>query len=274
MHDSVTAPLNYLATRTADLATYTYDPPDGAPRFNGQLQAHETRIWNARELSSRIGFDECGFTCVRRRSQVAASRDDAQLRASGYAEAGEWIADALKASTVIVFDHTYRQRAPGRPPLDGLGGSFSAVRSPVGRVHADFTPRSAPARIAGLLGLTRADPLPPYRIVGLWRSLNPQPLNDAPLALASAPTVDPADLVPNAIVYPDRRGETYAVLHNARHRWFYYPAMEDDEALLFLHFDSRYAQAGTVPHTAFEDPTSPADAAPRHSLEMRALVLA
>ncbi len=272
MQDSVIAPLNYLARRVDGLATWTYDPPDGGPRFNGELRATPVRIHNARMLPEE-GFAQRGFVCLRRPSAVLDFLDEADVRATGYAEAAEWIADALGASQAIVFDHTYRRRAPGRPPLDGNGGSFSAVRTPVGRVHADFTPRSAPRRIAALLGLSADEPLPPYRIVGLWRPLNHGPLQDAPLALAAADSVVADDLVPNAIVYPERRGETYAVLHSERHRWFYYPAMSKDEAVLFLHYDARSGGVRTAPHTAFEDPFTPPDAEPRASVEMRVLVI-
>lgn len=272
MDDSVSAPLNYLARRVAGLATYTYDPPGGGPRFNGELRAYPALIRNARALPDE-GFAQRGFCCVRRPSAVRDFLDDAEVRATGYPEAARWVADALGASQAIVFDHTFRQRAPDRPPLDGSGGSFSKVRTPVGRVHADFTPHSAPRRIAALLGVGPDDPLPPYRIIGLWRPLNRGGLQDAPLALAAADSVRPEELVPNAIVYPERRGETYAVLHSERHRWYYYPRMERDEALLFLHYDARSGSVRTVPHTAFEDPDTPPDAEPRASVEMRVLVI-
>ncbi len=273
MQDAVVAPLNYLAEAIDGLATYAYDPPDGGPRFNGHLCSREMAIRNARTLDEAPCFDTHGFTCLRRPTAVSDLWDDQLVRQAYYAEAAEWIADLLQASRVIVFDHTCRRRAGGRPPLDGVGGSFSSVRTPVGRVHADFTPRSAPARIATLLGLPVDAPLPPYRIVGLWRPITHRPLQDAPLALAALDSVRREDLIPNAIVYPERRGETYAVLHNKHHRWHYYPEMEQDETLLFLHYDSLAIGAGTVPHTAFEDPGTPEDAAPRQSIELRALVL-
>ena len=175
-------------------------------------------------------------------------------------------------SVAYGFEHSDRRWLPDRPALDGMGGSFSAVRSPVGRVQADFTPTSAPNRVAALIGYGTKDPLPPYRIYGLWRPLNRRPLQDAPLALAKASSVTTSELVPNAIIYPDRRVETDANLHRHRHQWVYFPAMQCDEVLLFLHYDSKSSPHITVPHTAFEDPTSPPDAEPRESLEMRILV--
>lgn len=271
MRESVIAPLNYLAERVEQLETWSYDPPDGRSRFNGRLRPYQTTIRNARE-NPQQSLPDYGFSCLRRASSVSDFLDDESIRTTGYAEAAEWVRDALQTSEAIVFDHTYRRRLPDRPHLDGTGGSFSKVRSPVGRVHADFTPRSAPNRVAALMGYSAEDPLPPYRIYGLWRPLNRRPLHDAPLALAKASSVTTSELVPNAIIYPDRRGETYAILHSHRHQWFYFPAMQCDEVLLFLHYDSKSSPHITVPHTAFEDPTSPPDAEPRESLEMRILV--
>jgi hypothetical protein len=46
--------------------------------------------------------------------------------------------------------------------------------------------------------------------------------------------------------------------------------MTRDEALVFKTKDSDPERAHHVPHTAFDDPSAPNDAAPRISLEMRA----
>jgi hypothetical protein len=49
--------------------------------------------------------------------------------------------------------------------------------------------------------------------------------------------------------------------------------MQPDEALLLKCFDSATdGRARFAPHTAFEDPTTPADAPPRESIEIRTLV--
>jgi hypothetical protein len=86
-------------------------------------------------------------------------------------------------------------------------------------------------------------------------------------------SVAPADLVPSDLVYPNRIGETYAVTYNSNHRWFYVPAMRTDEALLIKCFDSLTdGRARFAPHTAFDDPTAPADVLPRESIEIRSLV--
>jgi hypothetical protein len=98
-------------------------------------------------------------------------------------------------------------------------------------------------------------------------------VRDAPLAMADGTTVAPEDLVASDLIYPNRSGETYSVKYNPNHRWFYFPEMTPDEALLLKCYDS--ASDGRTrfgPHTAFVDPTTPSDVAPRESIEIRALV--
>ena len=73
--------------------------------------------------------------------------------------------------------------------------------------------------------------------------------------------------------YPNRVGQTYRLRYNANHRWFYFPRMRRDEALVFKVFDSeRDGRARFTPHTSFEDPGAAAGAPARQSIEARALV--
>ena len=82
-----------------------------------------------------------------------------------------------------------------------------------------------------------------------------------------------SDLVASDLIYPNRSGETYSVTYNPNHRWFYFPDMTPDEALLLKCYDSTTdGRTRFGPHTAFVDPTTPADAAPRESIELRTLV--
>lgn len=97
-----------------------------------------------------------------------------------------------------------------------------------------------------------------------------------------------------ALVYPEREGETMGVGFNPKHEWKYLRGMRPDECAVFKwyvfamndwkifsvmltslnSFDS--VDDGSVarftPHTAFEDPTTPADAPHRESIELRAMV--
>jgi hypothetical protein len=72
--------------------------------------------------------------------------------------------------------------------------------------------------------------------------------------------------------YPHRVGQTYRLKYSSAHRWFYFPQMRRDEALVFKVFDSaKDGRARFTPHTSFEDPSTPPGAPPRQSIEARAL---
>ena len=99
------------------------------------------------------------------------------------------------------------------------------------------------------------------------------PLLRSPLALCDAQTLSEENLVASDLRYPDRTGETYAVTYNPAQRWYYFPKMQADEAVLIRCFDSaRSGAARFSAHGAFEDPASPPDAPPRESIEVRTLV--
>jgi hypothetical protein len=276
--DAVTARLPYLAPSDEPLRTYAFDPPDGGPRFNGRLVDHTCTIRDARRRPEPCVLDREGFTLCKHPSTLEDFWDEEALRRVHYEEARALVLQHTGARQVLVFDHTLRRRADDRPPLDGMGGSFTPVRTPVGRVHADYTPRSGPERLRACLGdaAAREALQRRYWIVGLWRPLNTKPLLDAPLAILDARSIAADDLVRNELIYRERRGETYALRHNPEHRWYYYPRQTRDEVILFKHFDSDAVvgpSTGAAGHTAFEDPTTPGDAQPRQSVELRALAL-
>src|ERR671918_767732 len=171
------------------------------------------------------------------------------------------------ARRVHIFDHTTRRRVP-----DAQDRS-DAPRQPVQRVHIDHTARSGPQRVRDLLP-DEADELLKGRVqvINLWRPIK-GPVQDSPLAVCDATTIDLADLVPSDLVYQHRIGETYSVKYNPAHRWFYVPRMQPDEALLLKCSDTKTdVPARFTPHSAFIDPTASADAPPRESIEVRTLV--
>ena len=273
---SVVASLQYVAWQAQPLHTYAYDPPGGAKRFNGTLVGHAMLIQDARGPDHDGELQGRGFMLVAQRSDVLDFQVERELIATAYPEAEALVRQITGAPHARVFDHTLRRRAAHRPTLDGLGGSFAAVREPVGRVHADYTPMSAPLRLQQVLGgaAARRAMRGRYLIIGLWRPLLREPLQDAPLALADARSVRRDQLMPNDLVYPDRRGQTYAVRHDPAHRWYYFAGQTRDEVTAFVHYDSERALeavTGVCPHTAFEHPQTPVGAKPRQSIELRAL---
>jgi hypothetical protein len=114
-----------------------------------------------------------------------------------------------------------------------------------------------------------------FAIIQVWRAAYTdaaEPIRANPLALADARSVAPEDLLVAERRYPHRVGQTYRVKYNPRHRWFYFPELTRDEAIVFKVYDSeKDGRARFTPHTSFEDPTTPPDAPPRQSIEARAL---
>jgi hypothetical protein len=146
------------------------------------------------------------------------------------------------------------------------------VRTPVQVVHNDYTARSGAQRVRDLLDpeAAAARLAGRFAIVNVWRPIR-GPVRTAPLTLADAQSVAPDDLVPVDLVYPERVGEIYELAHNPAHRWFTFPGMTPDEALLIKGYDSAEDRARFTPHASFEDPTAPPDAASRESIELRTL---
>ena len=80
------------------------------------------------------------------------------------------------------------------------------------------------------------------------------------------------DFVISERLYPNRKGQTYAITYNPKHHWYWFPRMRREEALVFKVYDSvKDGVARWTAHTAFEDPTSPPNARPRESIEIRTM---
>jgi hypothetical protein len=264
----VKAELNYLGPAAERPRTYTYDPPAGVPRSTAMNEPHTVSIADMRPILARLSLDEQGFGLVRHRSAVRDFYDEAEVKAVYYPEAERLLQELTGADRVYIFDNTVRRRVPGAE--DRWGGG---PRQPVPRVHVDHTEKSGPQRVRDLLP-DEAERLLRGRvqIINLWRPLR-GPLLDMPLAVADAHSVAPEHLVASDLVYKERVGETYSVTYSPRHRWYYVPRMEADEVLLLKCYDSKTdGRARFAPHTAFADPTTPPDAPPRESIELRALV--
>jgi hypothetical protein len=94
-----------------------------------------------------------------------------------------------------------------------------------------------------------------------------------PLGVADAHSVAESDLIGAALIYPQRKGETYVVKPNPAHRWYFKYAQRPDEVTLIKCYDSVTTPgvARRVPHSAFID-SSEEDKEPRESIEVRTLV--
>ena len=264
----VTAELNYLAPTPGKPRTYALDPPAGEPKSTALPEPHNVPVFDARPIVADLSLDREGFALVRHPTVVKDFYDDQEVRKVYYPAVEAFLRATLNADRVFIFDHTVRKRVAGAVDLrDGT------PRQPATRVHVDQTEVSGHNRVYEHLP-DEANELVKGRVqvINLWRPIR-GPLLDAPLAMADGRTVDPRELVASDLIYPNRKGEVYTVKYNPAHRWYYVPRMTADEALLLKCYDSATdGRTRFCPHTAFVDPTTPADAAPRESIEVRTLV--
>lgn len=265
---AVEAELNYLRAGEGRPVSYTFEPPPCVPWTSGALEPRRVTIRDARPLAAagKLSLDKSGFERIDHRSALTDFSDDDAIRSIYYNESAQVLLKATGAEKVVVFDHTLR---------DSLNGSraTSSLREPVRRVHNDQTFVSGPRRVRDHLPADEAAQRLKHRfaIINLWRPLDV--VEQLPLALCDARSIAANDLVPSDLVYKDKVGETFSFTHNPAHRWYYFPKLRPDEALLLKIYDSRDdGTARLTAHTAFEDPTTPEGAAPRRSIELRALV--
>ena len=265
MPRDVTTSLNYLGEVNEPLLTYAYDSPPGHPKTNVRLMPRPVVVQDARALNPAPTVDRQGFALVRQRTRVENFYDQNQVREVYYPECERLLGDLTGASRVVVFDHIVRNAA--RTNEQG-------IKMPATAVHNDYTASSGPQRLRDLLPTEAAELLRHrFAIINVWRPLR-GPVLDSPLGVCDARSIAAGDLVRNARIYPDRRGEIQAVKFNPAHRWYYFSAMQPEEALLLKCYDSADdGRARFTAHSAFLDPTAPPDSAPRESIETRALVL-
>lgn len=266
----VTGELGYVVPTRAKAFQYMYDPPPGAMATNCAYDRRCSRIHDARRVSS-LALDANGFELADAPSAVADFYDEAQVREIYYREVEELALHVTGGARAVVFDHLLRKREEGRPSLTmGRRGDGSSPAA-VGRVHNDYTETSGRRRFHMVFPHEHEDH--PFVILNFWRPVM-NPAIDTPLAVCDARSFPGQDWMASDIIYPDRTGEIYLGKYSGSHQWYYYPAMEPGEVLVFKSYDSRLDMpARMTPHCAFDDETAPADAPLRRSIEARCIVI-
>jgi hypothetical protein len=237
------------------------DLPEVALNYADGHRPHPMPIHDGRAIIERLSLDRQGFELRHHETTVSNFYDAAEVRAIYYPEVERLLTAATGAARAVAFEHDVRC-APRR----GVGD----VRGPVHVVHDDYTEVSAPERVRLYLP-AEADALlrRRYSVINVWRSIKGT-VRDTPLAVCDAQSMRPEDRIPTT---GGVKHEVYMFHFSLNHRWYYFPAMTPDEALLLKCFDSIHdGRARFTAHTAFQDPTAPPDATARESIEVRALV--
>jgi len=230
----------------------------------GQFQEHKVQIRDGRPSAGSFAIEKEGFVFMRHRSEVSDFYDDAQVRAVYYPETAALVKQATGAKHVVVFDHTIRADTEATRQA-------KSVREPVRVAHNDYTDRSAPQRVHDLLPEAEAKERLSGRfaVVQVWRPIG-APVERMPLAICDAQSIADDELKVTELRYEDRVGEVLQLAYGPAHRWYYFPKMTRDEALVFKCFDTlKDGRARFTAHSAFDDPTTPPTAPERESMEMR-----
>jgi hypothetical protein len=264
MSEELTVDIPYTFDSGEKLVNETFGPNNIRRRKTGTHDLRKVTVRNGRLVADRFSLDEHGFIFVKHKSDVSDFFAAEQLQSIYYPEVEQLIRSVSGASRVAIFDHTLRSGEEAEREA-------KLIREPVLSAHNDYTEWSGPNRVREFLPEEADEVLSRrFAIIQVWRAIN-KPIEANPLAVADARSVVMEDLLVAERRYPHRVGQTYRLKYNPDHRWFYFPGMSRDEALVFKVYDSeKDGRARFTPHTSFDDPTSPPDAVPRQSIEVRA----
>lgn len=235
----------------------------------GEFELKEVEILNARAGSQAFSLDKEGFVLLPQPTKVTDFYNDEQLQAVYDDEVKALIEKHTGARRVEIFDHTRRSAS------DRVRAKHD-VREPASVIHNDYSATSGINRLKDHFEGSgeNVDELLAGRfaIVNVWRSINGT-IQSSPLTLCDAQTSMPGDFVSVKRESKQRTGELQQALYNPAQRWYYYPEMQIDEALLIKTFDSSEAgETRFTLHTSFKLPDSGQDVPARESLETRCFV--
>jgi len=262
---TIEATLNYLQDTGVMPSVFTGGPGSTVVRAASPSDPRRVAMHNGRLEADGFTLDRNGFRFVRHDTKVVDFDDADELRRIYYPEMEALVKAETGAKRVVVSDHTLRT-------ANEDDRQARKLREVVQRVHNDYTEWSGQQRVRDLLPDEAEELLKRrFAIVQVWRPIR-HPVETFPLAICDARSVAPEDLVVSERRYPNRIGQTYAVTYNPDHRWYWFPLMRREEALVFKVYDSlQDGRARFTAHTAFDDPTAPAGARPRESIEIRTL---
>ena len=256
--------------------TFT-DPAGGKPisesvvlngpvrQISGRTEEKDVTIENGWRIRDKLTLEDEGFMLASHETRMRDFLDSDELRRVYYPEIERLVKRESGAKRVVIFDHTIRSGDPARQ-------ASLKLREPVKVAHNDYTERSGPQRVRDLLP-DEAEDLLKHRvaIIQVWQPIG-RPVERDPLAICDAQSIGPNDLITAERRHPNRIGEIYHLAHGPGQRWYYFPDLPPDNAIVFKCYDSMTdGRSRFTAHTSFDDPTTRPNAPPRESIEMRTL---
>jgi hypothetical protein len=244
-------------------------------RDNWRPDIQPVTFHDARSWETPPSLEREGVMIAPHRTAIRDFGDREEVRRFYAQELEELIREVTGARRVVGFPFANMRFSP-RSNRYMSGANSQPAYFP----HVDCTPATAHGLVdSPFFGIPKAELEPGQRLVGynIWRVLS-QPPQDMPLAVCDVRTVRREDLVEADGVYdagdpPWMTAEAYLVRHNPEHRWIYFSDMRPDEALIFRAYGNEPVWIAGAPHSSFHDPTCPADAGPRISVEARAYAI-
>lgn len=263
----VKSTMNYSVDNGRPPDYYFYEPDTPVELNPPGTDSQEVKIFDAWPRVEQFSVDREGFVLKAFEAKFDQFDNDEAIKSRFYAQIVDFVKAHTGANRVEVFDHTIRKRLPA-----DLKVQTTVQRPAVMLVHSDYTIKSGPQRVHDLLP-TEADQLLQQRVAfyNVWKPLYRR-VDELPLAMCDATTDADEDMLRMELKYRERTGEIYVMRYSPTHRWYYFPKMEPDQALLLKTYDSETdGRARFMGHSAFEDPTTPPDALKRESIEVRTM---
>lgn len=264
---TVHAPLNYTVDNGRPPDYYFYEPDPAVELNPPGTDTHVMPIADGWPMLDRFSVDREGFVLKPFDPSFSNFDDDAAVKSIFYDQVTDFVKRQTGAKRVVIFDHTVRKRLPA-----DLKQQTTVTRPAVLLVHSDYTVASGPQRVREIVP-DDAEALLKNRVAfyNVWKPLY-EVVEELPLAMIDASSQVESDLLRMELKYRERTGEIYVLRHSDAHRWWYFPRMTPDQALLIKTYDSEAdGRARFAGHSAFEDPTSPPDAKKRESIEVRTM---
>jgi len=260
----------------------------GIRGYDGKLLANDLKCLDAlEEYSVTIQDGRCraglslgrnGFELIRHSSSLGDFFDHLALKTQYADEMKSFIGGLTGADKVIIIDCVIR----GSPELMAEKPD-NRVYEYAFKAHSDGDGETF-LRMSDLADheVTSRYRNGRYAVYTVWRPL--APVEQKPLALCDGSTVARDDLVAAYYAGYDELADKHPDLdypppstyfhmaYSPKQEWYYFPDMTPQEVLVFKQWDSEPGAVLCVPHSAFEDPNSRPDAAPRTAVEARAVV--
>ena len=228
---------------------------------------HVVEIHDARDALRRgdITLDTNGFALLRHATAVRNFRDDEEVRDIYYPEILALATRTTGARDVIITQHVVRTE-----DTSDFNKAYARF------LHCDYTledPRELAARALARRELNIGNYSNcEFAWFNTWQPFD-HTVDRNPLAVVDASTVSTEDVLDYYYTGYGQKGKSAMPLRDPGHRFYYVPRMKTDELLLLKQLDTREGLSRVCPHTSFDDATSPTDAPPRRSIEVRMMAV-